>query len=367
MGRAERDYASLPRTGGTRLAGTLSLGILALTVALLAALALLRPPATPNTGSDVLSLGSDGLPVAIGGDSVLRGAEIGERLSIAPGPFLAGGRLVLRGTECSPPTDSPDDPCPGDWWLEDVSGNDADYPLLRLARGADFVHTSRALTVFRVSTADAAGLRCGPMCPNALVVLDVPWRQPTKGPIPDEATPPGGGETIAALVPDFVSAYGQDEETIAGYIPKEYLLRTTEVVVPGTPDNPPQDEPFPVYGEDLATLVGYHVPGQGFVPLEASSAVGRERAIEIALAEAAPGTSVVSATSGTLGRIGDPNVLPDEPRDREVWAVVLRGQFSGSCPMPATGDPVCPPDATSMLVVLDFHTGAFVYSTAPAP
>ena len=41
-------------------------------------------------------------------------------------------------------------------------------------------------------------------------------------------------------------------------------------VVPGTPANPPQPDPLPVYGEDLVTLVGHQVPGQGFVPLPGS-------------------------------------------------------------------------------------------------
>jgi hypothetical protein len=84
--------------------------------------------------------------------------------------------------------------------------------------------------------------------------------------VPENATPPEGGETNDALWPDFVSAYGRDGVTIAGYIPKRYLLGQNSVL-PGSPSNPPQPQPEPVYGEDLTTLVGHVVPGVGFVAL----------------------------------------------------------------------------------------------------
>lgn len=99
-----------------------------------------------------------------------------------------------------------------------------------------------------------------------LLVEDVLWRQPTKGPIPPEAVPAAGGAINEALVPDFMSTYGQDGVTIAGYVPKALLLHHSGSV-PCTPENPPEDQPLRVYAEDLSTLVGHMVAGQGFVPL----------------------------------------------------------------------------------------------------
>ena len=70
-----------------------------------------------------------------------------------------------------------------------------------------------------------------------------------------------------ALVPDFVGVWGADGVTIAGYMPKRYALGGAGTTVGGTPSNPPQDLPIPVYGEDLVTLVGHMVAGVGFVAL----------------------------------------------------------------------------------------------------
>ncbi len=85
----------------------------------------------------------------------------------------------------------------------------------------------------------------------------------SKGRIPAAAFL-SNGELDARLVPDFVSAYGRDGISIAGYVPKEYLLHTNMEAVskqlPKLPD-------IPVYGEDLKTLVGHMIPGKGFVPL----------------------------------------------------------------------------------------------------
>jgi hypothetical protein len=70
-------------------------------------------------------------------------------------------------------------------------------------------------------------------------------------------------------VPDFIPALARDGTTIAGYVPKASLIESGGVI-PGTPSNPPQASPDPVYADDLTTLVGHMVPGVGFVPLDSS-------------------------------------------------------------------------------------------------
>ncbi len=84
----------------------------------------------------------------------------------------------------------------------------------------------------------------------------------TKGSIPDAAFQAGAG-LDARLVPDFVSASDQSGN-IVGYVPKAYLTGQAGLVLSqGRPASPN----IPVYAADLKTLVGYMVPGKGFVPL----------------------------------------------------------------------------------------------------
>lgn len=93
--------------------------------------------------------------------------------------------------------------------------------------------------------------------------------------------------------------------------------------------------------------------------------ISRSEAIDIATQHGAVGLAL-SAEYGPLGRLADPGALPEEPRTRMVWAVNVRGRFPFECPL-HPGMKNCPPDATSMLVVLDFKTGDFLFSEAPAP
>src|SRR5450759_2353177 len=97
-----------------------------------------------------------------------------------------------------------------------------------------------ALTVLRVGAPSPVS--------GVLVVDAVDWRQPTKGRIPEEAVPPQGGAMNEALVPDFVGVWGSDGVTIAGYMPKRYVLDGAGTTAGGSPSNPPQDLPIPVYG-----------------------------------------------------------------------------------------------------------------------
>jgi hypothetical protein len=86
---------------------------------------------------------------------------------------------------------------------------------------------------------------------------------PTKGPIPNSAFLASGG-IDASVVPDFIPAYGRDGETIAGYVPKEFVLGTAETTL--TTDRRVESD-WPIFASDLKTLVGYMVPDKGFVPL----------------------------------------------------------------------------------------------------
>ena len=73
---------------------------------------------------------------------------------------------------------------------------------------------------------------------------------PTKGTLP----PPGpNGQLDPSTAPDFL-AVADRTAGIAGYARKGDVLG-------------PSDNPFPVYADDLRTLVGHMVPGVGFVPL----------------------------------------------------------------------------------------------------
>jgi len=85
---------------------------------------------------------------------------------------------------------------------------------------------------------------------------------PTKGPIPQAAYLTTGID--AALVPDFVPVWGRDGTSVAGYIPKAYLLGQT---TPTGVSARPVADILPVYADDLTTLVGHMYPDRGFVPL----------------------------------------------------------------------------------------------------
>ena len=93
------------------------------------------------------------------------------------------------------------------------------------------------------------------------------------------------------------------------------------------------------------------------------SGITRERAIALATRQSG-NTRVVGAASGPLRRFTPGSDLPNLPPDRQVWGVVFAGKFPSSCRPNA---PACPPDATTMLVVLDYRTGEFLFATTPAP
>lgn len=105
-----------------------------------------------------------------------------------------------------------------------------------------------------------------------------------------------------------------------------------------------------------------------FVVVACAGGIGREQAIEIARRESGDaGATVVRAERGPLLRFTLGQTTADEPRDREAWAITLSGSFAGECVLNAAGESVCPPGATSKLIVLDARTGSFIFSESPAP
>lgn len=96
--------------------------------------------------------------------------------------------------------------------------------------------------------------------------------------------------------------------------------------------------------------------------------IGREQAIELARREAgAADVAVVRAERGPLLRFTLGRTPVDAPADRAAWAITLSGSFPGECVLDPAGESVCPPIATTKLVVLDAATGAFIFSESPAP
>ena len=112
--------------------------------------------------------------------------------------------------------------------------------------------------------------RCGIRAVLAVALLSGAGRTAcspldSKGTMP----PPGpNGQADTASAPDFVAVAGPNDG-IAGYVRKEALLD-------------PGDASFPVYGEDLQTVVGQLVPGKGFIPAGVDPATVLVRPIRVA-------------------------------------------------------------------------------------
>ncbi|MET0390855.1 MAG: hypothetical protein ABW321_33085 [Polyangiales bacterium] len=109
----------------------------------------------------------------------------------------------------------------------------------------DGAHTCDAL-------AERAEAACDPNAPlpGAPTCPPLPEdRELTKGPIPDNAIT-DAGRYDENLIPDFVAVAGQGVE-IVGYI--RFCARRTGGAIP-------------VYADDLKTVIGYMIPGTGFVP-----------------------------------------------------------------------------------------------------
>jgi hypothetical protein len=102
----------------------------------------------------------------------------------------------------------------------------------------------------------------------------------TKGTMP----PPGpNGQVDPSDAPDFIAVAARDGDGIAGYVRKEAVLPAATMTL-GRPVEPT----WPVYGEDLRTLVGYLVPGKGFVPIGVDPASVPTFRVEVGPSQEAP-------------------------------------------------------------------------------
>ncbi len=344
--QAELDYPHLPRRErrvGRRdipFRRTAPLAV-ALATAGLAALALVvigpRLIDRESTGTGAIELDTDGVPLAIGGQPVARGDEIADRLS--SGSFLAGGTLVLDTSPCLSRSERAQLGCPEGWTLVagPVENPSAVFALDGAPIAPGFVRTSGARTVALVhGRADAAGSVSG----GILVVESIVWRQPTKGPIPENANPPQGGQINDAFVPDFVSAWAGDGVTIAGYVPKRFLLRGGDLS-PGSPSDPPQAEPAPVYADDLKALVGHMVPGVGFVAL-GSSAGPASASISVA-ASVGPSPTPAPRASAAPGVLVDCGRISPEACATAIDLVRAGHEAEVAAATRIVMDDTCPP------------------------
>jgi hypothetical protein len=80
---------------------------------------------------------------------------------------------------------------------------------------------------------------------------------PSKGAIPPSAY--SGGRIDASQAPDYIGVVDASGKLV-GYAAKSDVLRHVSNG-PGT-----ADADVPVYASNLSTVVGYEVPGRGFVP-----------------------------------------------------------------------------------------------------
>lgn len=113
----------------------------------------------------------------------------------------------------------------------------------------------------------------------ATVVLAACVPSATKGTMP----PPGpNGQVDPSAVPDFVGVAGPDGHVV-GYVTKFAVL-----------DHATGDRTWPVFGDDLSTVVGQLVPGKGFVPagVDPASVPTRPVVVEPSAPSATPSTDL---------------------------------------------------------------------------
>ncbi len=359
--QAQLDYPHHARPERAATRRRLPIGVALAAIAVLVAVVLAPQLLGPVfQGPAANPVGDDGLPLSIDGEPVLRGEAIAAHAGT--GGFLAGGTLVLSAVERCTTGPRLALRCTEDWRLHPAPP-DTSLPWYRLdaVEGAPgFVRTSGALTVARVRWLDDAH--------SALAVESVAWRQPTKGRIPDEAVPPQGGDINEALVPDFVGVWGADGVTIAGYMPKRYALGGGGMTAGGSPSDPPQDLPTPVYGEDLVTLVGHMVAGVGFValgstetPLPPSASVAPSPTVSTA-----PATGPLPVISPVIdcGRIGADACEQAIVLSRAVGGSELRGTsrivVDDTCPPTVACDRKYPFDSLVVFVTAGADTTGWI-------
>ena len=301
--QAELDFPHLPRPERVRARRRLPIGFLAAAVAVLA-FVVVAPPflGTVFEGTAGTPMGADGLPLSINGEPVLRGEAIASHAG--DGGFLAGGTLVLDTSPSS---------------LDVGTGADRLRagldPCVGPALGPCCVVRARwggNRTRLRAHVRRAHG-RPGRVAASA------GGRSPRRGggrvaPADEGAHPrrchPGRGRadqrgTGAGLRVRVGPRWRHDRR-----------VRAEADSAPSRDDagwqsiESAQDLPQPVYGEDLATLVGHMVPGVGFVAL-GSTDVPPGASASVAAASVAPSPPFsappASASAAPSGWVGSSN------------------------------------------------------------
>ena len=97
--------------------------------------------------------------------------------------------------------------------------------------------------------------------------------------------------------------------------------------------------------------------------------ITRERAIELATAQAPTDATFEGAALVQLRQFGDAPWLSGRSLDDQAWAVLFRWRMSGSCPLPAPGTTSvpCPDVPATITIVLDARTGDGLNNSGPIP
>lgn len=98
--------------------------------------------------------------------------------------------------------------------------------------------------------------------------------------------------------------------------------------------------------------------------------ITRERAIELATAQAPTDATFEGAALVQLRQFGDAPWLSGRSLDDQAWAVLFRWRLAGPCPSaaPGTTSVPCPHDVPATItLVLDARTGDVLSNSGPIP
>lgn len=100
------------------------------------------------------------------------------------------------------------------------------------------------------------------------------------------------------------------------------------------------------------------------------SGLSQAQAVSAAMGDAQEASTTpvtfVSAVSGWASGFEPDSAATHSDPNREVWAIVFRGTFHGSCGPANSPVRPCPAPNTTMRVVIDYVSGQFIMSEIPA-
>lgn len=104
----------------------------------------------------------------------------------------------------------------------------------------------------------------------------------------------------------------------------------------------------------------------GSVPTGLSQGKAETAAKATAQTMSSTPVSFVSATSGSISKFEPTVETAGSDPNRMVWAVVFQGTFEGSCGPSSSSPQSCPAPNTTVRVVLDYASGAFIMAATLA-